>query len=129
MNFFQFNSSLAQHFTSDTNLMPIHATEFITSLMLSHCNAIQHPKRSAKQNPQDLQCHGHDSSAHVMHQLQVIMNACQAFILILCTITGVLGIWHIMNQRYVLTFLMFLYISNLSYIHPGNSESSTIRWM
>src|SRR5260221_2132225 len=36
------------------------------------------------------------------------MNACQAFILILCMIAGVLGIWHIMNQRYVLTFLMFL---------------------
>src|SRR5258707_8035068 len=126
MNFFQFNSSLAQHFTSDANLMPIHATEFITSLMLSHHNAIPHPKRSTKQNPQDLQCHRHNSSAHVACQSQVITNACQAFILILCAIAGVLGIWHIVNQRYVLTFLMFLYISNLSYTHPGNSESSTI---
>src|SRR5260221_3702085 len=70
----------------------------------------------------------HDSSTHIACQLQVITNACQAFVLILCTIAGVLGIWHIVNQRYVLTFLMFLYISNLSYIHPGNSESSTIRW-
>src|SRR5258708_34641747 len=126
MNFFQFNSSLAQHFTSDANSMPIHTTEFITSLMLSHCNAIQHPKRSTKQNPQDLQCHRHNSSTHIMRQSWFVTNACQAFILILCTITGVLGIWHIVNQRYVLTFLMFLYISNLSYIHPGNSESSTI---
>src|SRR5258707_2704067 len=126
MNFFQFNSSLAQHFTSNDNLMPIHATEFITSLMLSHHNAIRRPKQSAKQNPQDLQCHGHDSSTHVARQSQVITNTCRAFVLILCVITGVLGIWHIMNQRYVLTFLMFLYISNLSYIHPGNSESSTI---
>src|SRR5258708_13327920 len=107
--------------------MPIHATEFITSLMLSHCNAIRHPKRSTKQNPQDLQCHGHDLSAHVVHQSWVITNACRVFILILCTIAGVLGIWHIMNQRYVLTFLMFLYISTLSYIHPQNSESSTIQ--
>src|SRR5258706_1827736 len=38
--FFQFNSSLAQHFTSNANLTPIHATEFITSLMLSCRNAI-----------------------------------------------------------------------------------------
>src|SRR5258706_4694379 len=68
----------------------------------------------------------HDLSAHVTCQSWVITNTCQAFILILCVIAGVLGIWHIMNQRYVLTFLMFLYISNLSYIHPGNSESSTI---
>src|SRR6266436_9980040 len=73
--FFQFNSSLAQHFTSNANSTPIHATEFITSLMLSFRNAIRHPKRSAKQNPQDLQHHGHDSSAHVVHQSQVIMNA------------------------------------------------------
>src|SRR6266436_610610 len=72
------------------------------------------------------QCHRHDSSAHIAHQLWVVTNTCQVFILILCAIAGVLGIWHIMNQRYVLTFLMFLYISNLSYIHPGNSESLTI---
>ena len=38
--FFQFNSSLAQHFTSDANSTPIHTTEFITSLMLSRHNAI-----------------------------------------------------------------------------------------
>ena len=91
--------------------------------MLSCHNAIWCPKWSTKQNPQDLQCHGHNSSAHIAHQSRVITNACWVFILILCTIAGVLGIWHIVNQRYVLTFLMFLYISNLSYIHPGNSES------
>src|SRR5258708_10082160 len=73
---FQFNSSLAQHFTSDTNSTPIHATESITSLMLSCRNAIRHPKQSAKQNPQDLQCHRHNSSTHIMHQSQVIMNTC-----------------------------------------------------
>src|SRR5258708_5488241 len=49
--FFQFNSSLAQHFTSNANSTPIHTTEFITSLMLSCCNAIRCPKRRTKQNP------------------------------------------------------------------------------
>ncbi len=127
----EFFFNLIPHWHSISHPTPIWCQfmlqNSITSLMPSCHNAIWCPKWSTKQNPQDLQHHRHDSSAHIMCQLQVITNTCRAFVLILCMITGVLGIWHIVNQRYVLTFLMFLYISNLSYIHPENSESSTIQ--
>src|SRR5258707_89169 len=72
----EFFFNLIPHWHSISHPMPIHTTEFITSLMLSCHNAIRCPKRSAKQNPQDLQRHRHDSSAHIMHQSWVVMNAC-----------------------------------------------------